>query len=86
MKPTGLGKICGVTRSDVGTQADSPTRIPLRGWWQVLGRAIGASQKDNISLLAAGVAFFGFLALFPALIALVTLVGLVANPAQITQR
>ena len=86
MKPTGLGKICGVTRSDVGTQADSPTRIPLRGWWQVLGRAIGASQKDNISLLAAGVAFFGFLALFPALIALVTLVGLVADPAQITQQ
>jgi membrane protein len=86
MKPTGLGKICGVTRSDVGSQADSPTQIPVRGWRQVLGRAIRASQKDNISLLAAGVAFFGFLALFPALIALVTLVGLVADPAQITQQ
>lgn len=34
--------------------------------------------------MAAGVAFFGFLALFPALIALVTLVGLVADPGQIT--
>ncbi|MBV9160746.1 MAG: YihY/virulence factor BrkB family protein [Pseudonocardiales bacterium] len=86
MKLTGSGKICGVTRSDVGSQADSPTQIPLRGWRQVLGRAIRASQKDNISLLAAGVAFFGFLALFPALIALVTLVGLVADPAQITQQ
>jgi len=75
-----------VTRSDVGSQADSPTQIPVRGWRQVLGRAIRQSQEDNIPLLAAGVAFFGFLALFPALIALVTLVGLVADPGQVTQQ
>jgi membrane protein len=86
MKLAGSGKICGVTRNDVGSQADSPTQIPARGWRQVLGRAIRQSQQDNISLLAAGVAFFGFLALFPALIALVTLVGLVADPGQITQQ
>jgi membrane protein len=75
-----------MTGSDVGTQADSPAEIPARGWRQVLRRAIRQSQQDNISLLAAGVAFFGFLALFPALIALVTLVGLVADPGQITQQ
>lgn len=75
-----------MTRTDVGSQADSPTEIPPRGWRQVLQRAIRASQKDNIPLLAAGVAFFGFLGLFPALIALVTLVGLVADPTQITQQ
>jgi membrane protein len=44
------------------------------------------SQEHNISLLAAGVAFYAFLALFPALISLVTLVGLVADPAQITEQ
>lgn len=86
MKWTSFGKISGVTRSDVGSQADSPTQIPVRGWRQVVGRAFHESQEDNISLLAAGVAFFGFLALFPAGIALVTLVGLVADPAQITQQ
>lgn len=75
-----------MTRSDVGSQADSPTQIPARGWRQVLGRAIRQSQQDNVPLLAAGVAFFGFLALFPALIALVTLVGLVAYPEQIAQQ
>ncbi|MDQ3762880.1 MAG: YihY/virulence factor BrkB family protein [Actinomycetota bacterium] len=75
-----------MTPRELGSQADSPTQIPLRGWWQVLRRAIRASQEDNIPLLAAGVAFFGFLAVFPALIALVTLVGLVADPAQITQQ
>ncbi|MGH3767101.1 MAG: YihY/virulence factor BrkB family protein [Pseudonocardiaceae bacterium] len=75
-----------MTRTDVGAQADSPTQISVPGWRQVLRRAIRASQEHNIPLLAAGVAFFGFLALFPALIALVTLVGLVADPAQITQQ
>ncbi len=33
--------------------------------------------------MAAGVAFFGFLSLFPALIAAITAYGLVADPAQI---
>lgn len=70
----------------VGSQADSPTQIPVRGWRQVLGRALRESQKDNVPLLAAGVAFYGFLAVFPALIALVTLVGLVADPRTITQQ
>jgi len=81
-----LGKICAVTDSDVGSRANSPTQIPARGWRQVLGRAWHSSQEDNVSMLAAGVAFFGFLALFPALIALVTLVGVIADPAQITQQ
>jgi membrane protein len=75
-----------MTRSDVGRDADSPTQIPVQGWRQVLERAVRQSQKDNIPLLAAGVAFFGFLALFPALIAMVTLVGLMADPGQITQQ
>ncbi|MFN2497204.1 MAG: YihY/virulence factor BrkB family protein [Pseudonocardiaceae bacterium] len=71
---------------DTGTQADSPTQIPVRGWREVLTRAIREAMEDNLSLLAAGVAFFTVLALFPALIALVTLVGLVTDPTQITQQ
>jgi membrane protein len=83
-----LGEDGDMTRSELelGSQAESPTQIPMAGWRQVLIRAYQASQKDNIPLLAAGVAFFGFLALIPALIALVTLVGLVADPVQITQQ
>jgi membrane protein len=71
---------------NIGTEADSPTQIPVREWREVLVRAIRESQEHNIALLAAGVAFFAFLALFPALIALVTLVGLVADPARITEQ
>ena len=69
-----------------GSHADSPWQVPARGWRQVLRRALRESQQDGISLLAAGVAFYGFLALFPTLIALVTLVGLVADPRMIAEQ
>jgi membrane protein len=86
MKPTDLGKVCAVTRDEVGGHAESPTQIPARGWRQIFQRAIRKGQEHNTSLLAAGVAFFAFLALYPALIALVTLVALAADPNQITQQ
>ena len=40
-------------------------------------------RSKNVSLVAAGVAFYGLLAIFPAVIALVTLYGLVADPEEI---
>jgi membrane protein len=45
-------------------------------------RAISA---DNISLLAAGVAFYTLLAIFPGLAFAVAIFGLVADPAQVQQ-
>lgn len=69
-----------------GSTANSPIHIPARGWWQVLRRALSRVMEHHLPLLAAGVAFFGFLALFPALIALVTLVGLVAEPMRVTEQ
>ena len=46
-------------------------------------RAWAEAKTDQVPLLAAGVAFFGFLSLFPAIIAAVMTYGLVANPRQI---
>lgn len=66
-----------------GEQADTPTQIPPRGWWQVVRRAFTESSADNVPVLAGGVAFFAFLAVFPALIAALTLYGLVADPATV---
>lgn len=40
-------------------------------------------KVHNLPLTAAGVAFFGFLALIPALVAVVSLYGLFGNPASI---
>ena len=69
-----------------GRWADRPSQIPLRGWRQILVRAWKAGGTDNIHVLAGGVAFFAFLAIFPTLISLITVFGLVADPAQATRR
>ncbi|PXY25250.1 YihY/virulence factor BrkB family protein [Prauserella sp. PE36] len=71
---------------EYGQRAHRPGEIPARGWWQVLRRGMKEGKEDNLSVLAAGVAFFGFLALFPALIAALTLYGLVADPQQIADQ
>ncbi|MQA17305.1 MAG: YihY family inner membrane protein [Pseudonocardiaceae bacterium] len=69
-----------------GGQAEGPTQIPLRGWQQVVKRALKDSKANNLPILAGGVAFFVFLALFPALIAALTLYGLIADPVLIAQQ
>ncbi len=72
------------TERPAGEQARTPTQIPPRGWWQITRRALKESSDDNVSMLAGGVAYFAFLAVFPALIAAVTLYGLVADPATVS--
>ena len=69
-----------------GEQAELPTQIPPRGWWQVTRRAFAESQADHVPMLAGGVAFFAFLAIFPALIAGISLYGLVADPGQVARQ
>ncbi len=69
-----------------GGRADSPTQIPAKGWWQIAVRGWKEASADQIPLLGAGVAFFGFLALFPALIALTLIYGLVVDPATISDQ
>lgn len=69
-----------------GEDAERPSQIPARGWKQVVKRGWAEAKADQVSLLGAGVAFFAFLALFPALVALVTLYGLFADPAVIAQQ
>jgi membrane protein len=69
-----------------GEQAEKPTQIPPRGWWQVTRRAFKESSTDNVGILAGGIAYFGFISIFPALIAGISLYGLVADPATIAQQ
>ncbi|MBN9107130.1 MAG: YihY/virulence factor BrkB family protein [Propionibacteriaceae bacterium] len=74
------------SRAVPGVEAESPTEIPLAGWRQVAIRGWKEASSDQVPLLAAGVAFFGFLALFPALIALTLVYGLVADPGSISEQ
>ena len=55
--------------------------------WRALATSLaGRTRDDNLTLVSAGVAFFGFLSLFPALIALVSIYGLVADPADVADQ
>lgn len=67
----------------LGRRADEPHEIPPTGWWYILKRLAGDISRDNVSLMAAGVAFYGLLSLAPAFTALVALYGLVFDPSQV---
>jgi membrane protein len=71
---------------DRGRKAEAPWQIPARGWADILRRAWKETGKRNLSLVAGGVTYYLLLALFPAVAALVSVYGLVANPADIAKR
>lgn len=66
-----------------GRDAVSPYAIPWAGWKDILWRTWREAGQDRLLAIAAGVVFFGLLALFPAITALVSSYGLFASPAQI---
>ena len=71
------GRAKGDSGADAtGRGANSPAQIPTRGWKQVAARTWKQSSEDNVGLVAAGVAFYSFLALVPLLGATVLTYGL----------
>jgi membrane protein len=71
---------------DRGREANRPSQIPRSGWRDILWRVWDQIGKDNVSMIAAGVAFYSLLAIFPAITAFVSLYGLVADPGQVQQQ
>ena len=70
------------TRSD-RDRPDSPTKLKGRSWFGVLKRTIAEFKADNLTDRAAALTYYGIQALFPALLVLVSLIGLAgANTAQ----
>jgi membrane protein len=68
-------------RRDVEPPAHPAGRGPR--WATTLRRVAADMKADDAPLLAAGVAFYALLALVPALVALVSVYGMVADPADI---
>jgi membrane protein len=66
-----------------GRRARSPFSIPWAGWKDILWRTYERSNDDRLLATAAGVVFFGLLAVFPAVTALVSSYGLFADPSTI---
>jgi YihY family inner membrane protein len=61
---------------------DQPTDLPARGWLAALRRTVAEVRTDNLTDWAAALTYYGVLSLFPALLVLVSLIGL-AGPDTI---
>jgi membrane protein len=66
-----------------GRTAQTPTQVPAKGWLDVLSRTKQQVGEDNLTIVSAGVAFYGFVAVVPALAATVAIYGLAADPSQV---
>jgi membrane protein len=63
---------------------ESPTDVPPSGWFATLKRTAKEFQDDNLTDWAAALTYYAVLALFPALLVLVALLGLVGQYPQTT--
>ncbi len=69
-----------------GRSAETPTDITARGWKDIAFRLKDEIFADRVGLIAAGIAFYGLLALFPAITALIAISGLMVEPSQIVDQ
>jgi membrane protein len=66
-----------------GRLATTPSEIEPRGWKDILLRVRDGISEDRVIAIGAGITFFGLLAIFPGIAALIALYGLFADPNTI---
>ena len=66
-----------------GADATTPSEIPARGWKQIAKRVFKGIGEDRVLAEAASVTYYSLLAIFPAIAALISIYGLIADPADI---
>ena len=64
-----------------GRDAETPSAIPAKGWKDVFWRVWKSLTQDHVMLIAGGVTFYLLLALFPALVAFMSIYGIFLDPA-----
>lgn len=64
---------------------DSPTELPKRSWKYTATKAFAEFGRDQCTDLAAALTYYAVLALFPALLALVSLLGVFGQGESTTQ-
>jgi membrane protein len=68
-------------RADYAPQGTDPGT----GWWPTIKRTAKEFQEDNMTDWAAALTYYGLLSLFPALIAMVSLIGIFGDPKATTE-
>jgi membrane protein len=73
----------GLAQPGHGRLSSNPLQIPWAGWKDILWRTYQQIGDDRLLAISAGVVFFGLLAVFPAITALVSCYGLFADASTI---
>lgn len=68
-----------------GVRAHSILELSPGSWWAILKRIYTKMHEHNLPLIAAGVAFYFLLAIFPLLGAIISLYGLMVSPDELQQ-
>ncbi|WP_199553129.1 YihY/virulence factor BrkB family protein [Streptomyces sp. N35] len=61
---------------------DTPAGLPKGSWWLVVKGTVKEFQKDELADRAAALTYYGILALFPAMLALISLLGVLGKSAS----
>lgn len=69
-----------------GRRADRPAQISVAGWLDIVWRVKQKIEEDKLTMLAAGIAFYALLALFPAIAAIISLWALVLDPQDMVRQ
>jgi membrane protein len=66
-----------------GDRQIGPFDVPISGWLRAIAQTVLAAFDSDVTMWCAGVAFYSFLSIFPAIAIAVFIFGLAANPAAI---
>jgi membrane protein len=61
--------------------AEGPTDLTRGSWWGVLKRSVSEFKDDNLTDWAAALTYYGILSIFPALLVMVSVLGLIGSSA-----
>jgi membrane protein len=71
--------------SENGEELRSPIGLPRQSWSDTLRRTVSEFREDKLQHWAAALTYYAVLSIFPALLVLVSLVGLFASPERVTR-
>lgn len=69
-----------------GEDAEWPHQIPLKGWVDIGKRVFHEMKVDHVQIVSAGVGFYFFLAIFPTIVAAISIYSLVLEPSQLEEQ
>lgn len=69
--------------AELPCMATSPFGFTRNDWWTITKDVGRESNHDNVAIIAAGVAFFTMLAIFPLITACISIYGYIADPARV---